>query len=376
MNVRRASAVWGDTPSGLGYSDMAVCHLISADLERRAHRNGAAPYSVLDLGTYFGHSAFSVVYGAAASQKNPVIRVLSIDIFAQPKWLVENNPQVKKFIEQYGSTGPEAIARRLDQACSQIGVANNPIQLLQRDVLTMTAQDVLAFAPSGYQLIMVDCAKTPELMNRITTFLTDSRVCPIGTIALFQDLFDWHAPWNVYALWLLLRAGAVSLYRGGKDATPFAEKVADRDIGIVCDQIKEPLLAGETWSTPFTALNNEVAALDYFIQMFRDLRYVNSALKLECLKIGAFLRASRLDEAETMIARLDATWPAEFPDYALQDAYRRLRHLRTGYKDLSLVFKTEHGRSRNTGLAKRLRNISSRLAYLNPIRTEPISLPK
>jgi hypothetical protein len=353
---------------------MAVCHLISADLERRAHRNGAAPYSVLDLGTYFGHSAFSVVYGAAASQKNPLIRVLSIDIFAQPKWLVENNPQVKKFIEQYGSTGPDAIGRRLDKACSQIGVVNNPIKLLERDVLTMTAQDLLAFAPGGYQLIMVDCAKTPELMNRITTFLTNSEVCPKGTIALFQDLFDWHAPWNVYALWLLLRAGVFSLYRGGKDATPFAEKVADRDIGIVCDQIKEPLIAGETWSTPFTALDNEVAALDYFIKIFRNLDYVNSALKLECLKVGAFLRAGRLDEAEAMIARLDANWPAEFPDYALQDAYRRLQHLRTGRKDLSLVFKTEHGRARNTSVAKQLRSISSRLAYLSPIRTEPIAL--
>jgi hypothetical protein len=353
---------------------MALCHLISADLERQAHRNGAAPYSVLDLGTYFGHSAFSVVYGAAAASKSALIRVLSIDIFEQPQWLVENNPQVKRFIAKYGSTGPDAIGRHLDQVCSQIGVANNSIKLLQRDVLTMTAQDLLGFAPRGYQLVMVDCAKTPELMNRITTFLTNSEVCPKGAIALFQDLFDWHAPWNVYALWLLLRAGAFSIYRGGRDATPFAEKVADRDVGVVCDQIKEPLVAGETWSTPFTALDNEVAALDYFIQMFRKLDYVNSALKLECLKVGAFLRAGRLDEAEAMIARLDANWPAKFPDYALQDAYRRLQHLRTGRKDLSLTLKTEHWKSRNGSLAKQLRNISSRLAYLRPIRTEPIAL--
>ena len=353
---------------------MALCPLISGEMERRSHQNGsAAPYWVLDLGTFFGHSAFSVVYGAAAACKSPVIRVLSLDIFKQPQWLVENNPQVMKFVKEYGSTGPDAIGRRLDLACSRIGLANDPIQLMERDVLTMTGQDLLAIAPQGYKLVMVDCAKTPELMNCITTFLTNPGVCGIGTIALFQDLFDWHAPWNVRALWRLLKEGVFSLCRGGKDVTPFAEKVADREVATICDDIKDPLLAGETWSTPFTALDKEIEALDYFIQMFRGWRYVHSALKLDCLKVGALLRAGRLDAAGAMITKLDETWPAQFADYPLQNAYCRLQHLRTGHKDLSLVLDTAGRRSRNTFLAKQLRSVSGRLAYLSPIHTEPIA---
>jgi hypothetical protein len=325
------------------------------------------------LGTYFGHSAFSVVYGAARVSKNPALNVLSIDTFKQPQWLVENDPKVKAFINSYGSTEPDAIRRRLDSTFFEIGLPGNPVQFLKHDVLTLAAEHLLIIAPQGYKLIMVDCAKTPELMNRIVEFLTDSRVCRAGSIALFQDFFDWHAPWNVYAFWQLLKVGAFSLYRAGKGVTPFVEKVADCKVGTICDSIRESPLVGETWCTAFTTLENETAALDDFIQMFLGWGYIGSALKLQCLKVGALLRGGRLDEAEAMIKKLDQTWPVQFADGALQNAYCRLQHLRTGRKDLSLVLDTTAHRSRNSFVAKKLRNMSVRLAYLRPIRSEQMS---
>jgi hypothetical protein len=50
----------------------------------------------------------------------------------------------------------------------------------------------------------------------------------------------------------------------------------------------------------FTTLENETAALDDFIHMFRGWGYTGSALKLECLKAGALLRGGRLDEAQAI----------------------------------------------------------------------------
>ena len=373
-NVRCSSAFWGDTPSGLGYSDIALDTLIGRVLEHYSQKNVTpTEYCILDLGTYFGHSAFSVVYGAATVSKDPALRVLSVDTFKQPQWLVENNSEVIKFIKSYGSTEPDAIGRRLDLAFSQIGLTRNPVQLLSRDVLTLTAGDLLAFAPKGYRLIMVDCAKTPELMNRIVQFLTDSRVCPMGAIALFQDLFDWHAPWNVYALWRLFKEGVFSLVRAGTAVTPFAEKAAVRKVGTICDQIKESPLVTETWCTAFTTLENEMAALDEFIQMFRGWGYIGAVLKLRCLKVGALLRDGRLDEADGMIKKLDQIWPAQFADYALQNAYCRLQHLRTGQKDLSLILDTPAHRFRSSFVLKKLRYMWARLMYLRPVRCERMS---
>jgi hypothetical protein len=372
-HVRRSSAIWGDTPSGLGYSDVALCTLLGRELERSSTGKGSRTQcSVLDLGTYFGHSAFSVVYGAATVRKPVTLRVLSIDIFKQPQWLVENDPAVIKFIKEYGSTEPDAVEGRLDVACSQIGLLKNPVELIKRDVLTLKPQDLLALAPQGYKLIMIDCGKSPELMNRIAEFLTDDRICAPGTIALFQDFFDWHAPWNLYAFWRLLKAGAFSLNHGGKAVTPFAVRLVNGNVGIICDQIKESPLAGETWCTSFTTVENEMAALDHFIQMFRGYGYTTSALNLECMKVGALLRGGRLDEAKTMLLRLDQAWPVLCKDFALQNAYRRYQHLRTGRKDLSQVLDTPARFSRNSFIIKKLRNISAYSVYLRPIRSSQV----
>jgi hypothetical protein len=374
--VRRLSAIWGDTPTGLGYFDIALYILIGRELERSARAGGGRdPYWVLDLGTYFGHSSLTAAYGASAISKNPLLRILSLDIFEQPQWLLESNPEVRKFVVQYGSTGPEAIARRLDEACSQIGLTANPIQLMKRDVLTLSSRELAAIAPEGYKLIMVDCGKTPELMNRICEFLTDRQVCPEGTIIVFQDFFDWHAPWNVYAFWRLLKAGALSLYQAGSRVQPFGVKAGQAEVGMICDQIAPSRVPGEQWCTPFASLENELAALDDFIALFARRHYGEFKLKLECLKAGAFLRAGRLDEAQFQIAKLDAIWPAGTSDHALRNAYCRLMHLRTGKKDLSLATPAMNQRSESAGLTRKLRGIVSRLAYLKPIHSREILLP-
>lgn len=372
-HVRRSLAIWGDTPSGLGYSDTALCTLVGRALERSSREKGVETQcSVLDLGTYFGHSAFSVVYGAASIRKPVALRVSSIDIFKQPQWLIENDSAIISFIKKYGSTEPDAVERRLDVACSQIDLLKNPVELIKRDVLTLKPQDLVALAPQGYKLIMIDCAKSPELMNRIVEFLTDDRICGPGTIAIFQDFFDWHAPWNVYAFWRLLKAGAFSLNHAGKSVTPFAVRLVNGNVGIICDQIKQSPLAGETWCTSFTTVENEMAALDHFIQMFRGYGYIASALKLECMKVGALLRGGRLDEAKAMLVRLDQVWPVLYKDSALQNAYCRYQHLRTGRKDLSQLLDTSARLSRNSFIIEKVRNISAYSVYLRPIRSSQV----
>lgn len=142
-DVRLVSAVWRDTPSVLGYSDIALCNLIGKELERnyRKKRSGAQ-YWILDLGMYFGHSAVSVVNRAATVSSDPAVHVLSIDTFKQSQWLVEHNPEVNKFIRSYVSTEPDAIGCRLDLAFSQIGITRNPVQLLTRDVLALSSEDL------------------------------------------------------------------------------------------------------------------------------------------------------------------------------------------------------------------------------------------
>ena len=150
--VRTLSAIWANSPTGLGHFDMALYLAMGSELERSAIPN--KPYWVLDLGTYFGHSSTAVSYGASLVSQKPQIRVLSIDIFEQPQWLVENNAQVIRFVKEYGSTGPEAIGRRLDSACREMGLASNPIQLMKRDVLTLQPRDLAAIAAEGFKLVV------------------------------------------------------------------------------------------------------------------------------------------------------------------------------------------------------------------------------
>jgi len=366
--VRRSSTVWAGRPSGLGHFDIALYILIGRELERQSgHGSDKRGYWILDLGTYFGHSAFAVAYGASTVSKDPALNVLSIDLFEQPKYLLASAPEVVQFVKEYGSTEPDAIGRWLDSICGRIGLKRNPIRLMKQDVFELPAQDLAAIAPEGYRLIAVDCAKTPEVMNRVSEFLTDPLVCRTGTKILFQDLFDWHAPWNAYALWRLLKAGALSLRGAGPQVTPLAEKVAQRQTGTICDNIQPSRISGETWSTPFTTLENEVAALEGLAGMFREWGYTEFFLRLDCLKVGALLRAGRLEQAETLITKLDQTWPAGVRDSYLQNAYCRMMHLKTGRKDLSLVFDTSGHRARNSFLARTLRGISGRLQYFKPI---------
>jgi hypothetical protein len=370
--VRRLSAIWANSPTGLGHFDMALYVAMGSELERSAIPN--KPYWVLDLGTYFGHSSAAVSYGTSLVSKNPQMRVLSLDIFEQPQWLVENQPQVINFVKEYGSTGPEAIGRRLDFACREMGLASNPIQLMKRDVLTLQPPDLNAIAPEGFRLIMVDCGKTPELMNRILDFLVDPCVTPLGTIVVFQDIFDWHAPWNVYAFWRLLRKGVLSLHLAGPRVHPFATKTAHADLHTVCDRIVPNPSVDELWCCQFTSLENECAALDDFIAVFRRQDYSEFALKLECLKVGAFLRAGKMDQADEQLKRIGRIWPPNLSDSSFQNAFCRVMHLRTGRKDLTLTPTATPQGSMNS-LAAKWQRIACGFNYLRPIHSRQVLLP-
>jgi len=367
QSVRRSSAIWAGRPSGLGHYDIALYIFLGKKFERESAARGNAPYWVLDLGTYFGHSAFAVAYGASLVSKNPSLNVLSIDLFEQPKYLLENVPEVIQFVKEYGSTGPEAIGRRLDLVCGQIGLKRNPIRLMKQDVFKLSAQDLAAIAPEGFKLISVDCAKMPDVMNRVGEFLADPLVCRPGTTVLFQDLFDWHAPWNAFAFWRLMEEGVISVHEAGTQATPLAEKLAKSEPVTLCDRIGAPLVAGEAWSTPFTSLENEIAALDGLSGLFRRRDCIEFALRLECLKVGAFLRAGQPKKAEELINVLDRAWPEEVRDTYLQNAYCRTMHMKTGQKNLSLVFDTPRHRSGNSFRAQMARRVSGRLLYFKPI---------
>ena len=67
---------------------------------------------------------------------------------------------------------------------------------MRKNVLDLAPEDLARVAPGGYALIAIDCGKTPALMNKIAAFLMDTTVAPVGTVVVFQDFFDWHAPWN------------------------------------------------------------------------------------------------------------------------------------------------------------------------------------
>jgi hypothetical protein len=373
-DVRQISTVWDNRPSGLGYYDIALYNLLGQKLERRApQKRTEATARILDLGTYFGHSAFCFGYGASKIRKDPILDVLSIDIFEQPQWLLMHTPDVVKFVKDYGSTGPEAIGRWLDTTSARIGLDRNPVRLMKRNVLTLSTQDIAEIAPEGFELIAVDCAKSPELMNRISEYVTDSRICRIGTTVAFQDLFDWHAPWNVFALCRMVDAGIFALNCAGPRITPYAEKIRQFKIGPICDVMTASPL-GEEWCRPFTTLDNETAVLDHFIGLFRSRGYIDFVYRLECLKVGALMRAGRIEIAQARIIDLDQHWPMEVKDSYLQNAFCRFMHLKTGKKDLSLVFNTPGHHSRNLFWARSLRKISSRLQYLLPIRLTQASL--
>jgi hypothetical protein len=375
FDIGRLSAISADAPTGLGHFDSALYISLVRQLEREAQRaTPKSPYWVLDLGTYFGHSALTAAYAASHVSSAPMLNVLSIDIFEQPQWLLENNPEVGHFVQKYGSADRDGVQAHLDSACRKIGLANNPIHLLQRDVLTVFPEDLNKIAPRGFPLVMVDCGKTPELMNRINEFLVHPRVTPSGAAIAFQDFFDWHAPWNVYAFWRLLKSGTVSLHLAGPNVTPFARKSARSDAPLVCDRIRPSLIDGESWSTPFTSLENECAAFDDFIALFRRQNYSGFALRLECMKVGAFLRAANLDGAALYVEELLRKWPEDMSDQPLRNAYCRLMHMRTGHKDLTLV---PAGRIRNSRkpFTHLQQMLTSRLNYLRPIRSKRAFLP-
>jgi hypothetical protein len=83
VDVRRESTAWEQRPSGLGYYDIALYILLGRQFARKAKAQKSS-IRILDLGTYFGHSAFCFAYGASTISKDSMLDVLSLDIFQQP----------------------------------------------------------------------------------------------------------------------------------------------------------------------------------------------------------------------------------------------------------------------------------------------------
>jgi hypothetical protein len=129
----------------------------------------------------------------------------------------------------------------------------------------------------------------------------------------------------------------------------------------------------EDWCRPFAPLEDELQTLDQLVTLLEKTGNVGAARQLECLKVGAWLRGNKVTEAETLIAKLDAKWPARLSDSPLQNAFRRIAHVKTGRKDLTLIFDTPHRASR-AAIASRLgRRLWQRAAMLRPFALKPVS---
>jgi hypothetical protein len=364
-NVRRVSKSWGDRPTGLGYFDIAA-YLTLTQVFEQVHKNQRGEYWLLDLGTYFGHSAFTFLFGSCVASSQSRLRVLSIDLFDQPAWLHTTEP-VKSFVRQYGSTGPTAVRNALVDAlvASRLpAAAVDRIMFLQLDVTLVKAEQLLAPVPQGFVCFAVDCGKFPSVMNSIMQLVTDPRVAPKGSLLLFQDLLDWHAPWNLYAFWSLLASGNGRIKYSHPRIGPILEVVAHHNINPLCDRIMDSPL--ESWCTPFTKFENELRAFDETANVLRKLHCPELALRVECLKSGAFMRAGHLREAETLLRCLDSAWPITQKDGDLQNAYSRLQHLKTGHKNLSMILDVDSHRARKSRASRIMRSIALRLDQLRP----------
>jgi len=363
--VRRLSRLWGNSPSGLSHYDAAVYLELAEHFEHLHGPHG--PYWIFDLGTYFGHSAFSFLIGANKVSPQSQLRVLSVDLFDQPAWL-HTSKSVQDFVRKFGSTGLDAIGKHLATVCAASGMqagACDQIKLLQQDVTQLSAEQLLQIAPKGFVCFLIDCGKLPDVMNSIMQFCTDSRIAPKGSLLVFQDFFDWHAPWNLWAFWKLLKAGNVRVKYAHRRIPPMVEIVGHTNIHPVCDKIEASQF--ESWCTPYTSPDNELRMFDEVTAFLQKLNCHELAVRVQCLKTGALLRAGRLADAETWLNGLDSKWPPLLKDGELQNAYARLRHLKTGNKDLTIVLESAHRRRRQSAVNNWARALEYRLRLMGAL---------
>ncbi len=348
LSVRKASRACERHPSGLGHFDVALYMRTGRELERKAAGRRDGPACVLDLGTYFGHSALTFVLGAAQVSRRPGIRVLSLDIFEEPEWYREQ-PDIAAFIRTHGSADRDAVARSLELTCKKEGLPAECITLWKQDVNLVTAEELKGFAPGGFDAVAIDCGKTPEAMNSIVKLVCDPAVTRPGAVVCFQDFHDWHAPWNVVAFWKLLRLGYLRIRSIEPGIAPVAEIVKHGNPGEVCNRIehREP-----DWCSIHTDRENEFAAYDGMSQLLDRLNQPAKRLRVQCLQVGALLRHGEVSEAEALLDRLDAEWPRWLRDGSLLEAYRRFAHVKTGKKDLSLRLRTTYSQRRRTAAAR------------------------
>jgi len=355
-------------PSGLGHYDQALYLLLGRQLEEAP---GSGPMWALDFGTFFGHSAFALLLGAGKASQTPRTHVLTLDIFQQPEWLLQQ-PHIKVFTEKFGGSDGPAVRRWLDDLCSRCGLPKDNIKLRTQDVMQLRAEDLQAISPNGFPLVSIDCGKTPELMNKIVELVLDNRVTPLGATLVFQDFFDWHAPWNAYAFSKMIDRGYAGIRHVAPHLGPLLEVKRHGDMGLVCQTGGSGPIQ-EDWCRPFAALEDELHTLDQLVTLVEKTGDAGAARQLECLKVGAWLRGNRTAEAEALIAKLDAQWPTYLSDSPLQNAYRRVVHVKTNHKDLTLVLNTPHRANRTAPAARLGRRLRQRASMIRPFALKPVN---
>lgn len=366
--VKECTKAFAPMPSGLGHYDQALYLLLGRQLEESP---GSGPVWALDFGTFFGHSAFALLLGGSKASRNPRTHVLTLDIFQQPEWLLQQ-PHVKVFTERFAGSDGAAVRRWLDDLCARCGLPKDNISVRTQDVMELRAEDLQAVAENGFPLVSIDCAKSPELMNKIAELVLDQRVTPLGATLVFQDFFDWHAPWNAYAFAKMIDKGYATIRNIAPHLGPLLEVKRHGDMGPVC-QTSGTGPIEEDWCRPFAPLEDELQTLDRLVSLLEETGDVGSARRLECLKVGAWLRGNKVAEAEALLGELDAKWPTHLSDSPLQNAFRRIEHVKTGHKDLTLIFDTPHRTSRTAVAARMGRRIWQRAAMIRPFALKPVS---
>lgn len=262
------------------------------------------------------------------------------------------------FVSTYGSSEPSAVEAALKSKCMQFGLDYH-VKLLKQDVAQLDGKQLRDQSKLPYHAVMVDCAKLPLVLQGVLDLLCDPQVVMQGTQVFFEDMFDFHAPWNLYALVVLIQRGNARIAARGKRVGLILEIVDFHSLkGVI--QYDDPSPIQDQWAIRFTDVELELRALDQFKDMLQGC--IELQWKVEALRIGALLRGQRVDEAYTLIMELDNSWPLYLDDALLQEAYIRLYHYKTKVKDKTLRTPNHPRR-----LLFRFRRLTNSLRYRVPV---------
>ena len=359
---RKEILKWAPRPSGLGYWDFSALYYLGKICEEKAIEISRPVWS-LDLGTFFGHSSFSLLQGSNVISNEPNHKILSIDIFEQPDYVLKRS-NVQSFIKKYGGVDKENINNSLISLLELENMTTDNINLYKIDLLKLEDNELIKFSKDGYFLNVVDCGKSPELINKIGLIINNPIVTQKNSIIFFQDFYDWHTPFNLFLAYKLFEKENIELipmYRVG----PLGIVKNFNKINNICDQIEDINKEQDNWVQKFTSYENEIKAYEFFKNFHKNSIYHNQ--RLEVFKISILLRHGDIIKAEKLLYELDKNWLPTLEDLPLIEAYRRFNHIKTGTKDLSLIMDTEFRKRRNEYFAKKKRYFNRLVSYFYPI---------